>query len=107
MKIIVAFGQVFLFLIIWVYTYGLVVKVQRLFLDTFPKDAVNYLGSGSFFGINTKRGFLFLWDDKFICFSKTNTSIEKFRKRATHCILILIALIFLMPLSWVLIIISD
>lgn len=107
MKLMVAFIPLIFYFALWIYTYRLVVKVQNNFLNEFPEDGANYLGSINFFGINTKRGFLFLWDDNFISLSRKDAVVEKLRRRASRCILILIGMIFLIPLSWIIIVMSS
>jgi hypothetical protein len=107
MKLTVVFVPLFIFFGLWIYAYWLVVKVQRHFFKAFPKDAANYLGRESFFGMSTNRGLFFLWDDHFISLTKNNAAIEKLRRRASRCILILITMIFLMPLSWIVIVLTS
>ncbi len=82
----------------WVYVYLLVKKVQNSLYQSFPKEAIQYLGTKKSFGINRKAGLLFLWEGKIKDLTRRDKKIEGLRQKAAICIVLLFAAMFLMPL---------
>jgi hypothetical protein len=80
----------------WGYTYLLVTKVQKALYDNFPKEADQYLGPKQSRGISKKAGILFLWETNVKELAKKDKNIERLRKRASTCIILLLPSIFLM-----------
>jgi hypothetical protein len=83
------------YFVFWGYSYLLVVRFQNALYRRFPKEAEQCLGSKKLFGINTKNGLLFLWQKSVKELSKIDRDIERHRKHASKCIILLLLIIFL------------
>lgn len=81
----------------WVYAYWLVVRVQKALYQSFPEEANQFLGTRKSFGINRKKGLLFLWEVDIKNLTRRDKALEGLRQHAVRCLILLLAMLFFMP----------
>jgi hypothetical protein len=81
----------------WLYAFLLTMRFKKTLLNRFPEEAKQCLRQTTIFGHYNTAGFLYLWDDKIKNLAGKENKIERLRKKASICIILSFATMFLLP----------